>query len=1463
MKRLRIFLIPLILSVLSVYSVGQTTSVAPPNILLILADDMGWGDLRCHGNEKLDTPALDKLQSQSVELEHFHVSPVCSPTRSSLLTGRHHFRLRVLNTTSGLETMHGEEVTLAEVLKPAGYVSGCFGKWHNGANHPTTARGQGFDEFFGFVGGFFSNYFDPELEHNGVTAARKGFITDVLADAAMDFIEKHRAQPFFCYVPFNACHSPMQAPDDLFGKYTKLGFEPKTAAVYAMIENLDANVGRMLVKLDALGLAENTLVMFATDNGPNTPRFNGGMRGGKGSLFEGGQRVPCFIRWPGKLEAGKRVSQIAQHVDVLPTLLDLVGVPLPATPPLDGRSLAPLLKGEKVTWPERLLFEVSGRGGKDGTLIPKYPGTVRSDTHRWVRDNKQEMLFDLRNDPGEKNNIAAQQPEIAMTLSKAYDAWFADTIVTTQGKVQRFPITLGGGTELLAPFATLEGGAKFSGQGWDNDWAVFPTPTATITWNLEVPQAGTYEVTALHTAQEPGGKIKVTAGEQVIETTLTAAHNPPEIPRRDLVTRWEVPDKAFAPLKLSTLRVSGGLQRLQISAAPGIEIQSVRLKRAEGPDANLATRISTTPTPRPEPAAWMEKVDRHVALAKRGGWKVVLVGDSITDGWRSVGKKAWETVYPAHEPLNLGVIADKTENVLWRLDHGQLEGYHPKVFVVMIGTNNVGHRPPHLESAEDTIAGVKAIVDRITRAAPEAKVILMGILPRGASPEDERRQRIAALNPQLRKLADEQRIHWLDLWSEFLQADGTLVPGLVAPDLLHLTEKGYEVWARAMQPLMIRLLSDEPKSDLRLPSIFSDHMVLQCDQSVPMWGWSESGAKITVGFAGQSKTATADAQGKWTLKLDPLATSAESREMQIRTSNGESQVIRDVIVGEVWAGGGQSNMESDMKAIKSAAAEIEASANPTLRQFHVLKNPSARTPVDDVQGYWTVARPGSTEDFIAAGYYFAKSIQRELKTPVGLIKVCWGGSKVEPWISPASLATVPELASGAKNMDAMSERNKSAFREWLKRTQREDRASGEVSRFLSGPVSKDDGWVAVKDSGPVSDPSLPKFGAFWFRKEVSLSARQTGAAQVLQFGPSAQFDQVYWNGTLIGERSVENFTGLISVRHYLIPPTLLKEGVNQLAVRLFAPAEPPGFSWFPSVGTTKILGGWMAKAEYALPPLDAAAKKAVPPLTGQHVLPGRLFNGMVHPILPYAIRGVLWYQGESNTGNASLYRTSFPLLIKDWRQHWQQGDFPFYFCQLANYRAKTNQPGESVWAELREAQAKTLSVPHTGMAVLIDTGESEDIHPQSKQIAGERLAQIALAKTYGREVVPSGPLYTSMKIEGSAIRLSFDHLGGGLVAKEVPATYDVMRKAGKTRPLVRNSPQSQLEGFAICGADTQWVWADAKIDGDTVLVSSKQVPVPIAVRYAWSDNPTCNIFNAADLPASPFRTDNHALNTNP
>lgn len=250
-----------------------------------------------------------------------------------------------------------------------------------------------------------------------------------------------------------------------------------------------------------------------------------------------------------------------------------------------------------------------------------------------------------------------------------------------------------------------------------------------------------------------------------------------------------------------------------------------------------------------------------------------------------------------------------------------------------------------------------------------------------------------------------------------------------------------------------------------------------------------------------------------------------------------------------------------------------------------------------------------------------------------------------------------------------------------------------------------------------------------------------------------------------------------------------------------------------------------------------------------------LFNAMINPLLPYAIEGAIWYQGESNAGRAVQYRKLFPTMITDWRRHWQQGDFPFYFCQLANYTAKTSAPAESNWAELREAQNMTLALPSTGEAILIDIGEAADIHPRNKQEVGRRLALVALSKTYGKSVACSGPVYQALKIKGDKAVVSFTHVEGGLVARELPATFQPKSLAPETVPLVRNSPKSQLEGFAVCGNDKKWVWADAEISGDQVIVSSPEVAKPVAVRYAWANNPTCNLYNKAGLPASPFRTD--------
>jgi sialate O-acetylesterase len=267
-------------------------------------------------------------------------------------------------------------------------------------------------------------------------------------------------------------------------------------------------------------------------------------------------------------------------------------------------------------------------------------------------------------------------------------------------------------------------------------------------------------------------------------------------------------------------------------------------------------------------------------------------------------------------------------------------------------------------------------------------------------------------------------------------------------------------------------------------------------------------------------------------------------------------------------------------------------------------------------------------------------------------------------------------------------------------------------------------------------------------------------------------------------------------------------------------------------------------------------QKADPKKVASH-----LFNGMVAPLIPYAIRGVIWYQGEHNTGRAWQYRTTFPLLITDWRNRWGQGDFPFYFCQLANHRWKNPEPVESAWAELREAQSATLALPNTGQAVLIDTGEAHDIHPRNKKDAGERLAAIALAKTYGRAVPHAGPACKSVRFEGGKAILDFQQTEGGLIARPVPETFDLKTKTGATAPLIRNSPNSELEGFAICGEDRKWVWARAMIKGDTVVVWAEDVPEPVAVRYGWADNPTCNLYNAAGFPASPFRTDDFPAST--
>ncbi len=573
-------------------AVGRPASEAQrdargPNVILIMTDDQGWGDIHSHGNDQLDTPVLDQLAADGARFDRFYVSSVCAPTRASLLTGRYHLRTGTTWVTHGWEVMRSEEVTIAEALKGAGYATGCFGKWHNGAHYPYHPNGQGFDEFFGFCGGHWNNYFDTTLEHNGEPATTRGYITDVLTDAAIGFVERHRDRPFFCYVPYNAPHSPFQVPDRYFGKYRARGLDAATACVYGMVENIDDNVGRLLTKLDELDLAEQTVVIFTTDNGANTDRYNGGMRGRKGSVHEGGVRVPLFVRWPGYAAPGRHIPYIAAHIDLFPTIAEMCGVPTPTTLPVDGISLVPLLGGQSEEWPDRVIFSHQSRGAE---VLPA-PGAARTERYRLVNTGKGHELYDMAADPGQQRNIAEDSPEVVAELTAAYESWFED--VTSDG-FERLPIPIGHPearlVEMPAPEARLHGGLKFEGGiGWANDWITGWTSTEDYaSWDTDAVRSGRYEVALMYVCPEAdvGSRVRVEAGGESVEAIIDRAHDPAPLPSPDRVERGEVYEKVWAPLVVGTLSLRQGRTELRVRAVSVagdavMDLKAVRLRRLD------------------------------------------------------------------------------------------------------------------------------------------------------------------------------------------------------------------------------------------------------------------------------------------------------------------------------------------------------------------------------------------------------------------------------------------------------------------------------------------------------------------------------------------------------------------------------------------------------------------------------------------------------------------------------------------------------------------------------------------------------------------------------------------------------------------------------------------------------------------------------------------------------------------
>lgn len=467
---------------------GAEKAQAPrrPNIVLIMTDDQGYGDLGCHGNEKIRTPNLDRLASESVRLTQFYVSPVCAPTRSSLMTGRYNYRTGVVDTYLGRAMMHADEVTLAEMLARAGYRTGIFGKWHLGDNYPMRPIDQGFQETLVHRGGGIgqpsdppggSSYFDPILQHNGAEKKYRGYCTDVFANAAMRFVEENRDRPFFAYLATNAPHAPLQIDKSYFSPYLEMGLNETTAKVYGMVQNIDENVGRLLAGLKKLALEENTIVIFLTDNGPQQERYTCGLRGRKGTVYEGGIRVPCFVRWPAMLESGRKIDTIAAHIDVLPTLLDACGVAIPDGLSLDGVSLLPVLRGQDASWPDRTLFFQWHRGD-----VPELYRACAARSQRYKLVNGKE-LYDIGTDPNETKDIAVTHPEIVERLRAAYEKWFRDVSATRGYDPPRIYL----GTRFENPVTLTRQDWRGPRAGWAGDSLGY--------WEVLVQEAGDYAIT--------------------------------------------------------------------------------------------------------------------------------------------------------------------------------------------------------------------------------------------------------------------------------------------------------------------------------------------------------------------------------------------------------------------------------------------------------------------------------------------------------------------------------------------------------------------------------------------------------------------------------------------------------------------------------------------------------------------------------------------------------------------------------------------------------------------------------------------------------------------------------------------------------------------------------------------------------------------------------------------------------
>lgn len=630
--------------------------------------------------------------------------------------------------------------------------------------------------------------------------------------------------------------------------------------------------------------------------------------------------------------------------------------------------------------------------------------------------------------------------------------------------------------------------------------------------------------------------------------------------------------------------------------------------------------------------------------------------------------------------------------------------------------------------------------------------------------------------------------------------------------------------------LLCLLIAAPAHADVRLPRLLSDGVVLQRDAEVSIWGFARDGEAIAVWLDDRRVGSTLARAGRWRLFI-PAQPAGGPHVLIIEGDN--TARVDDLWFGDVWVASGQSNMELSMQRVRGRfAADVASADYPLIRQFDVPRGYDFVAPHADFdEGEWVASTPETVLDFSAVAWFFARDLHQRYGVPIGILSSNYGGTTVEGWMSEAALENFPAHLEAtrrlhdARYLQSLLDADRRAHAGWEARVAGNDAGLASDAPW-SHPEHDDRSWQTIRVPGLWAGTPLDGlYGAAWFRREIMLPAALAGHEAALELGRIVDADVTWVNGVEVGATTYE-----YPPRRYRIPPGVLREGRNVIALRVVNERGTGGFvidkPYELRIGAERIdlSGEWRYRIGSAVEPLP-------PPSFVLWHQPLGFYNAMLAPLTSMTIKGVAWYQGESNVGRAAEYRQLFPAMIRDWRRQWGQGDFPFLFVQLPNFLAASSEPGESAWASLREAQRNTLSVPATGMAVAIDVGEWNDLHPAEKKVVGERLARVARELAYGeRDLVSSGPLFRSLHAGDGRLVVSFDHTGSGLEARGGP-----------------------LQGFAVSGRDGGWQWARAVIDGDHVVVSSAEISDPVAVRYAWADNPVrANLYNREGLPASPF-----------